>query len=168
MNLSSIWFKELNPSFAKKSKTHRVEYDSKRLNPFKRYVSKNCSSSLNMSHRIVLFFNMTQRIVTFLKICFKELTSFFEKKKNWTFKKMTQRFERFFLFDVTQKNWTFFFLEKMTLRIEPFWKVWLEEYNLFYMTQWIEPQNLFFEYDSKKWTLLNTTQRSEPFLIRLT
>ena len=157
------------------------QYDSKNwtlwiwLKELNFFMSQKNSTSLftRLKELSLLCFNMTKRI--FL-IWLKEL--------NFS---CLKRIERFFPFDVTQRNepfpircvsknstflqrknkydsenWTFW--KSMTQRIQPSFVKWLKELYVF-----------FFQYDSKNWTLLkhdsqiwtiflkNVTQRIEPF-----
>ena len=118
----------------------------------------------------------------------KNWTSFLFDSKNWTFLNMTQRIEPFFL-NTTHRIEPFFWMWLQELN--PFLRMWHKELNFFENatqrieifffflkkkeTQRIEP--LFFEYDSKNWTLflwtwrkelnpffLNTIHRIEPFV----
>ena len=140
--LFSIWLKELN---------------------LFRFDSKIWFYSVWPQELIFFFVNKTDRIGPF-------------------FLNMTQRIEFFFVFLHVSQNWTFFkndaenwtlFSLKMTQRIEPFFSLCVtQRIELFFyhdskelnfnkkMIQILEPS---FEFDSKKWTFLNITQRIEPF-----
>ena len=155
----SIWFKELNPSFAKK-KTHRVEYESKGLNPFWICLKELFPFLWNMSPRIVLF-NMIQRIEPFF--CKKKrLIGLNMNQKDWT------------LFEYDSKNWTFFFWNKIYdpknwthFQKKNDSKNWtlFEKYeskNTTFLT-WITEFNLFLD-ESKNWTFyLNVTKELNFF-----
>ena len=158
----STWLTELNQFLFNITQNEIEPFYStllKEIEPFSR----------KKTQRIELFLNKktTQRIFFKKKIDSQNSTFFFLK--------MTHRIEPFFFF--TQRIEPFYFIKnisiellilKITQRIESFFS-WLKELNffpvwlteLFFSNHRIE---LFFEYDSQKWTyFLNMTQRIEPF-----
>ena len=154
------------------------EYWPKELNFFEFDAKNWWSFSLKFwQQRIELSFqkwlnelNMTQRIEPFFSMWLKELNFLFVSKCD-------------------SKNWTFelFYKYGFTLRIQPFLNlfIWLNELDLFYMTQRIEPfwiitqriESSFWR-DSMNWiffviqrivlSLLNVIQRIESFLLNVT
>ena len=161
-----------------------LKFDSKKLNIFLKYDSKNWNllkydsenwtllkhDSKNSTFRnyewvqeLNLRFNMTQRIEPFLEcdsknwtfwIRLNELNPFFFKKK--------KNSKNWTFLECDSKNWAFFFQMWLT-ELSPC--LWLKELNLFFFlktTQKYDSKNwTFFQYDSK--ILFNTTQRIEHF-----
>ena len=126
------WLKELNPSFQHDSQNLSLQHDSSKLNPSFQQYSK------NWTH--------------FFWIWLKEL-NLGSKKKH---KKKWNSFS-----NMTQKNRTLFFCN-LTQRIE-FFSIWLKELSFlknysknssFLFSNMTLRIELFFQYDSKNWTLL--------------
>ena len=133
------------------------------------------------------FFNLTQRIEPsfykwledlnfLLQKCLKELNlSWKNDSKNWFSEKYQSDYLNFLMTQRIELFWN------MTFRTEPFfqydsWKVnpsfqhthrnWTFLFNMTLTNIWLKELNLFFEYESKNWTLFMT--RIELFFFRLT
>ena len=129
--------------------------------------------STNTTHRTEFFFNTTHRIELFF---FLKMTFFFDIEL--FFLNTTQRIEILqydsedstFFSDMTHRiNWPFFCL---TLRIEPFFLIWLKEF-FFWKKKNLKELNVFFnisqrtEFSMTQRIDFFTTQRIEPFFVRL-
>ena len=119
-------------------------YDSKNLNFFSQFDSKNCSNLSFSWFKYLDLFHMTQRIepsylrdsntwIFFENFWFKEMDLFFSGLKVFHQSKMTHRID---FFESDPQNWF----------------LWIEPFNFLNMTQRIEPFNF-----------LNMTQRFELF-----
>ena len=141
LKLSSwIWRQELNLIswiWRKELNLLFLEYDSKNC-----FFLLICLKDLNFLFWLkeLIFLNMTQRI-EFLKYDSKELNLLF-------------------FWNVTQKNWIFFFSDYDSKELNLFlWNMTLKRIELF-ITIWLNALNHFFcfEYDSKNWTFVSITQ----------
>ena len=127
------------------------------------------------SKNLIYSFQCRSKKWTFSPTDSKNWTLLNYHSKNWIFFFMTQRIEPFFLRD--SMNWIFFrrivpLLLNETRRIEsslknvknwPFFTYMTENSTfLWIFFTWLEELNIFW-YDSKNWTFLNVTQRSEIF-----
>ena len=160
-------FFQLNPSFQHNSKNWTFYNVSQRIELFTM-----CLKELNFLQCVSknwTFCNVSQRIEFFFEYWLKELNFFLEdnaknwtfyESKNWTLFKMIQRtnflhiFQYIEFFEYDSKNWTikkmtFFFEERKTQIIEPFFW-WLKELTSF-------------QHDSQNWTNFYDYYRIEPF-----
>ena len=182
------WFKEKKIFLEKKKNSKNwTFFMTQRIESFflvKKIDTLNWTLLFNMTHRIEPFFSTwlkelnfffeqyDSKNCTFLCKIWLNLLNLFAQygSKNWTLSyEKTQRIELFIYHD--SQNWTFF---NLTHRIQPFFStrvistnwtfsVWLMELNLLFMNLfsiWLKEMNSF-QYDSKKWTRFNMTQRTE-------
>ena len=198
----SIWLEELNPLFRIcLNELNLFCRSTQRIEPcFFQYDSKTWHLLKIWFSRIEPFENLTQRI-ELLKVWLKALNPFFqyESTNRTHFSNMTQRIDFFFEYWIWLKELIFFFIwlneywlkefkflnsftnmaySKSSTHLNLF--IWLNELDLFYMTQRIEPywiitqriEPFIFFHDSKNWTFFITwifffmTQRIEPFFLK--